>query len=639
MWHPPKLHRNSSQVTKSMMDLSPTTICKRLTATPNHHRLAGSAVIAGVLVWVIGCLFSISAHGQTKSNADDYLGTENFRSTTQATSDSAPALCAVDSKQDIERLLDELNSSKYSIRQAAMSQLAQLGPEAIEPLAYALFEGTPEASWRIRQTMEELAFSNSIATMYQVGAVLKLRFNDINLENLKRKWQIGKRLNSIRHLRDQGIRVVDLKGLAGGIAMADAWRGRMRVQFAAPVEVVEDEVDLARVIAELKLRQGPKKFGGRVGGDMEELRPLEPGIKRNQGEERDQQQDDEERRQAELRREAELLRLAEMRRQQEQKKHFAQLSTREKIKHVLAADVATNQKFVEGDQFRPIQTGQPADWRSSGSGIELTFDRNWNGDVSKLDVLRGMSVVKAAFEEVELNAELLRMLTTFRMTDLTIRNCHFDEDQIATFDATEPSTLSPIATLSIDQVDDAEKFLQLVRRVGAEFESVRLLQGSASPQALDALLEFKKLQVLEVEKVSLDAATFDRLRALPELSSLTLKKCHFTTSDYHAFVERKKGLRVDFQAAAFLGVAGSRIETDAVEITRVVDGSAASDAGVKVGDVVTTFDGKEVKQFDDLRLYIAERNIGDTIKIMVIRDGQPVELSTKLKTNNEPFVR
>lgn len=71
--------------------------------------------------------------------------------------------------------------------------------------------------------------------------------------------------------------------------------------------------------------------------------------------------------------------------------------------------------------------------------------------------------------------------------------------------------------------------------------------------------------------------------------------------------------------------------TEGLYVAGVEQFSPAEKAGVKVGDVVTKFDGKNIKTFDELKKLKAEKNLGDTVKIGVIRDKKEVELSVTLE--------
>jgi 2-alkenal reductase len=48
------------------------------------------------------------------------------------------------------------------------------------------------------------------------------------------------------------------------------------------------------------------------------------------------------------------------------------------------------------------------------------------------------------------------------------------------------------------------------------------------------------------------------------------------------------------------------------------------------GDVVTALDGRPVRDMDDLILAISEQEIGDQVRLTILRDGQEVELAAQL---------
>lgn len=81
---------------------------------------------------------------------------------------------------------------------------------------------------------------------------------------------------------------------------------------------------------------------------------------------------------------------------------------------------------------------------------------------------------------------------------------------------------------------------------------------------------------------------------------------------------------------AFLGVYASGLEEaqlseynveQAVRVSRVVEGSAASDAGLREGDVLISLDGEELGSFHDLSAAIRSHNPGDEVEVAFIRDG------------------
>jgi S1-C subfamily serine protease len=59
-------------------------------------------------------------------------------------------------------------------------------------------------------------------------------------------------------------------------------------------------------------------------------------------------------------------------------------------------------------------------------------------------------------------------------------------------------------------------------------------------------------------------------------------------------------------------------------------GSGAEKAGIKKGDIVLAVDGQKVADFDDLRILLATRHVGDVVRVKVRRDKETVELEVEL---------
>ena len=74
-------------------------------------------------------------------------------------------------------------------------------------------------------------------------------------------------------------------------------------------------------------------------------------------------------------------------------------------------------------------------------------------------------------------------------------------------------------------------------------------------------------------------------------------------------------------------------------VTAVSDNSPAAKAGIKVGDVVEKFDGKSVDKMRDLPRLVAETNIGKTVDVTVLRNGQPVTVQVTVALLDEAKVQ
>ena len=70
---------------------------------------------------------------------------------------------------------------------------------------------------------------------------------------------------------------------------------------------------------------------------------------------------------------------------------------------------------------------------------------------------------------------------------------------------------------------------------------------------------------------------------------------------------------------------------DAAELRGMTGTAEFNDLPVPVGgDIVVALNGEPVRDMDDLILAISQQEIGDQIKLSVLRDGQEVELTARL---------
>jgi serine protease Do/serine protease DegQ len=91
-----------------------------------------------------------------------------------------------------------------------------------------------------------------------------------------------------------------------------------------------------------------------------------------------------------------------------------------------------------------------------------------------------------------------------------------------------------------------------------------------------------------------------------------------------------------------LGVSGRSVNSEIAKamdlninqggfIEQVMPDSAADEAGIKPGDVITKLNGKSVKTFQELRGKIGSIGAGKEIKLTIIRNGKSQKFKVKLK--------
>ncbi len=74
-----------------------------------------------------------------------------------------------------------------------------------------------------------------------------------------------------------------------------------------------------------------------------------------------------------------------------------------------------------------------------------------------------------------------------------------------------------------------------------------------------------------------------------------------------------------------------------VTVSNVISGSPADQAGLKIGDTITSVDGKELKSGDDLVADIAARKPGSKAKVTFVRNGKKDETTVTIADRSKLF--
>lgn len=91
--------------------------------------------------------------------------------------------------------------------------------------------------------------------------------------------------------------------------------------------------------------------------------------------------------------------------------------------------------------------------------------------------------------------------------------------------------------------------------------------------------------------------------------------------------------KVDESESAFLGIAGVDVTSDVaatynmptgVYVAKVTEGSAAEQAGMLLGDIITAFDGRAVKSMEELSARMQYYKAGDTVEVTIKRASEGV---------------
>ena len=63
----------------------------------------------------------------------------------------------------------------------------------------------------------------------------------------------------------------------------------------------------------------------------------------------------------------------------------------------------------------------------------------------------------------------------------------------------------------------------------------------------------------------------------------------------------------------------------------VVPGSPAAQAGIRDFDVIRAIDGKPVHDINDVKEWVQQHNVGETMKVTLWRSGKTVDIPVKLQ--------
>jgi serine protease Do len=102
------------------------------------------------------------------------------------------------------------------------------------------------------------------------------------------------------------------------------------------------------------------------------------------------------------------------------------------------------------------------------------------------------------------------------------------------------------------------------------------------------------------------------------------------------YPELKEGKQIKGgEGKPYLGIIGdiNYQGKDGAKVTDLVQGASAEKAGLQRGDIIQGIDGVNVVSFEDLRIEISRRKIGDIVKVKIRRGAEQVEIQVPLGEN------
>ena len=187
-----------------------------------------------------------------------------------------------------------------------------------------------------------------------------------------------------------------------------------------------------------------------------------------------------------------------------------------------------------------------------------------------------------------------------------------------------------LATLEFHNVALAEESQLRLESLGASIETTMIPDGrvglhvtlndqwTGTPDDLRFIARLPDVLQLSIHGVRLDDESVRQLSRLRRVDQLALFNTDLSDDAAARLDAALPGTKVDLRKGGKLGVGGQPLLVPCV-ITQVQPGSAADKAGIRVGDVIRSFDGQQVETFEDLTNKIGTRGPGDKVEVGVER--------------------
>jgi hypothetical protein len=211
------------------------------------------------------------------------------------------------------------------------------------------------------------------------------------------------------------------------------------------------------------------------------------------------------------------------------------------------------------------------------------------------------------------------------------------------------------------KLDDSGEKKIIVKVIGDESEIEDLEWTTEDGEVIVIKIDEDGEHVIHGDMDELDGETIkiiEKIHCDDESGTWTHKK-HGKKGMYwvQAGKEKHKGaakaykMAFDAQAGGpFLGVTLSDIDEDeakdaglrkktGVRVLQVSEDSAAEEAGIEAGDIITRFEGKKIDDASELVDAVSKREVGDEVDLQVMRDGKKKKFSCVLgeRENNFAF--
>lgn len=180
-----------------------------------------------------------------------------------------------------------------------------------------------------------------------------------------------------------------------------------------------------------------------------------------------------------------------------------------------------------------------------------------------------------------------------------------------------------------------------------ELQMVKFKGPQVTDEWVATIKDLDRLSVVELNRAKISDAAMEKLTTLPNLEQLAVKYSPITDQSVEHLEKIKSAsimmlygteitpegaeklregtaaanVRIDYRRGAFLGVGCRQLE-EGCSISQVHPNSAAEKAGLREGDIIVQYNGKDVADFQKLTDLISDNVAGDKVSIKVQRGSE-----------------
>ena len=477
----------------------------------------------------------------------------------------------------VPELLDQLDSQKFALRESATEQLIQRGESVIRPAALHFFEGLPEPNRRIKRVLESISTTGDEAVFLKTAVILQLLYANQNpnleqqISQLQMQWRLSRRDAAIRDLTRSGLEIESFNN--------------------------DDLLQLQLMMggnAAARRALNMRRLGGR------DLQIIEGNLDRSIDDGSDQDP--------------------------VASRHTDPMANRQasirKVEQILTNPIDQNRELLakSSKSNSETQVSQSPAGEAYLPPVKVTFPPDNAITNRSLDRIADIEPVSEfTFDSIKLGKPHLDLIAqSSQLMSLTLDQCRFDAAALKRFDLPPQVRTVNLVAMPVDKAI-TEKL--------ADIESLGLSECTVDDAMIDAVGDLG-IRILALSEIEFTERSFKNLLSAPQLGYVTLAQCEFDLEWVRDLKTRRPALNIQAQPKAFLGI--GQAGEDSCLIARVIGGSGAEKAGVKVGDLMLSIDDQEVKRFEEVRLLIAQKRVDQEVKIVVAREGKPLELTVTL---------